>query len=72
MFHGNGYDWETVYYMPLWLRRATWNLINEYNKQQQEKAEGEQNALKATKGNEIAKPNIAPQPTYTTKSPNKP
>jgi hypothetical protein len=58
--------------MPLWLRRATWNLINEYNRQQQEKAEGEQNALKATKNNEIAKPNITPQPTYTTKSPKKP
>jgi hypothetical protein len=30
-FHGQGgYDWNTVYNMPIWLRRFTFNKINEY------------------------------------------
>lgn len=41
VFHGNGgYDWETVYNMPIWLRRFTFNKLKEYhekqNKQQNE------------------------------------
>lgn len=31
VFHGNGgYDWNTVYNMPIWLRNYTFNLLNEY------------------------------------------
>lgn len=35
VFHGQGgYDWETIYNMPIWLRRFTFNKIKEfYNKQ---------------------------------------
>lgn len=41
VFHGQGgYDWETVYNMPVWLRRFTFNKIKEYydsqNKQNNE------------------------------------
>lgn len=31
VFHGNGgYDWSTVYNMPIWLRNYTFNLLNDY------------------------------------------
>jgi len=34
-FHGQGgYDWHTVYNMPIWLRKFTFNEINNYYKQQ--------------------------------------
>jgi hypothetical protein len=30
--HGNGgYDWPTVYHMPIWLRTLTFNLLKEQN-----------------------------------------
>jgi hypothetical protein len=39
-FHGQGgYDWNTVYNMPIWLRRFTFNQIQQYNKNQQEQIE---------------------------------
>lgn len=70
VFHGNGgYDWETVYNMPLWLRKTTFNLMNEYFEKQNEEAEKQQKSLKPNK-NEIAKPNL-PNPTYTSKAPRK-
>ena len=76
VFHGNGgYDWETVYNMPLWLRRFTFNKLKEYYDKQAEEAEKQQNQLK-NKGNtgEISKPNITPSkqtPTYSYKAPKK-
>lgn len=34
-FHGQGgYDWNTVYNMPVWLRMFTFNKIREYNENQ--------------------------------------
>lgn len=34
-FHGQGgYDWETVYNMPVWLRMFTFNKIKEYYENQ--------------------------------------
>ena len=57
--------------MPLWLRRTTFNLMNEYFEKQNEEAEKQQRSLKGNK-NELARPNIAPDPTYTTtKAPRK-
>ena len=39
VFHGQGgYDWDTVYNMPLWLRRFTFNEIRTYYEQQNESA----------------------------------
>ena len=55
--------------MPLWLRRTTFNLMNEYFEKQNEEAEKQQKSLKPNK-NEIAKPNL-PNPTYTAKAPRK-
>lgn len=43
-FHGQGgYDWETVYNMPIWLRKFTFNQIQQYHVKQNEemkKAQG--------------------------------
>jgi hypothetical protein len=36
VFHGQGgYDWETVYNMPLWLRRFTYNKLYEHYQQKE-------------------------------------
>jgi len=72
VFHGNGgYDWDTVYNMPLWLRRTTFNLMKEYYEKQDEEIENQQKMLKNKTGSskDIARPNIAP--TYTAKVPKK-
>ena len=37
VFHGQGgYDWNTVYNMPLWLRKFTFNEIKKYHEKQNE------------------------------------
>ena len=55
--------------MPLWLRRTTFNLMKEYYDKQNEEVEKQNNKLKNK--SELARPNIAPQPTYTAKAPKK-
>ena len=55
--------------MPLWLRRTTFNLMNEYYEKQNEEQEKQSRLLNNKGRNEIARPNIAPTtPTYTTKA----
>jgi hypothetical protein len=56
IFHGNGgYDWETVYNMPVWLRRFTFNKLREYyenqNKQQNEDLASQSQKIKEGKVN---------------------
>ena len=73
VFNGQGgYDWNTVYNMPLWLRRFTFETLREHYEKQKEESDKQQNMLK-NKGKSDAKgPNIAPkQPTYTAKAPKK-
>jgi hypothetical protein len=48
--------------MPLWLRKITFNLINEYYQKQNEEITKQQDMLKSKK--DISKPNISP--TYQT------
>ena len=37
VFHGNGgYDWHTVYNMPIWLRRFTFNEIRKHFEEENE------------------------------------
>lgn len=41
VFHGKGgYDWPTVYHMPIWLRKFTFHRINEFYKDEASAAEG--------------------------------
>ena len=66
MFFGKGgYDWNTVYNMPIWLRNYTLKLLKEYYKQQQDS----KSTLKDP--SEIFKPKIKSkpkEPDYVTKS----
>ena len=74
VFNSNGgYDWETVYNMPTWLRRFTFETLREhYDKIAEEKNKVE-NLLQNQNSKELSRPAIAPkQPTYTTnKAPKK-
>ena len=56
--------------MPLWLRRTTFNLLNEHFTKQNEAVEKQQSTLTNKSKNEIARPNVA-TPTYTSKAPKK-
>tara|TARA_R110000824_G_scaffold61947_1_gene164371 strand:- start:1863 stop:2177 length:315 start_codon:yes stop_codon:yes gene_type:complete len=48
VFHGKGgYDWETIYNMPIWLRRFTFNKINEFYKEENNQIEKTQNGGKS-------------------------
>ena len=41
LFHGKGgYDYDTVYNMPIWLRKFTFNEIKKYYDEEKEAAEG--------------------------------
>ena len=75
VFHGKGgYDWETIYNMPIWLRKFTFNKIKSYydgvdKSQKKANSKGTDIDLNSSKT-----PNIPPQafkppsaPTYVTK-----
>ena len=48
VYHGNGgFDWDTVYHMPIWLRRFTYNRIASYVKDQND---AQQNSSQQTAG----------------------
>jgi len=69
VFHGNGYDWHTIYNMPIWLRNFTFKKLEEYFKKQEEAQNKANNQLKNSK--EIARPNINPANVYNTSVPTK-
>jgi hypothetical protein len=73
VFNGQGgYDWNTVYNMPLWLRRFTYETLREHYEKQKGEDEKQTNMLKNKSNKDIPRPNIAPkQPTYTAKAPKK-
>lgn len=73
VFNGQGgYSWETVYNMPIWLRRFTFETLHEYYKKQKESTENQQSMLKNKSDKNIPRPDIAPKkPTYTAKAPKK-
>jgi hypothetical protein len=63
VFHGNGgYDWHTVYNMPIWLRKFTYNKIREHFQQINEESTPEPTKPKQ----QIARPNI--KPNYSAKA----
>ena len=69
LFHGQGgYDYETVYNMPLWLRRFTYNKLTEfYDKKNAPPDTVEQSikTLKAAGATNSTKVNV---PSYVTKA----
>ena len=43
-FHGQGgYDWNTIYNMPIWLRKFTFNKLQEHYRNEKEQIETSQN-----------------------------
>lgn len=54
-FGQGGYDWPTIYNMPIWLRKFTYSKIADYNKKQSEAAQsgrkGNKTALMDSEGN---------------------
>ena len=70
MFHGKGgYDWHTIYNMPIWLRNFTFKKLQEYFKKEQEAYDKQNNTLKNS--GEILRPNINPSNVYNTSIPRK-
>jgi len=71
VYHGNGgYDWYTVYNMPIWLRTFTYNKMKEFLERQQDEQE---KARKQSQGiQELNQSNqqITP-PDYIAKAPRK-
>jgi len=71
VFHGNGgYDWHTLYNMPIWLRNFTFKKIEEYYEKQNEANDKQNNMLK-NNSKEIARPNINPANVYNASVPTK-
>ena len=69
VFHGGGgYDWHTIYEMPIWLRTFTFNSLKEHYDKIQEQKENQQNVMvnKQPSSKNLARPNIAPKSAYTT------
>ena len=73
VFHGKGgYDWDTVYNMPLWLRKITFNLMKEYYEKEAEEHNKQKNMLNNKGKSEISRPNINPTtPNYIARAPKK-
>ena len=50
VFHGKGgYDWDTVYNMPIWLRKFTFHQIQSFYKKEEEEIKKSQNQQKNIK-----------------------
>lgn len=72
VFHSKGgYDWNTVYNMPIWLRTFTFNKLKEWYDKEQEQIEKQNNQLTNKSGKEIARPDIPQTNTYNAKVPKK-
>jgi hypothetical protein len=69
IFHGNGgYDWHTVYNMPIWLRNFTFNKLKEHYspKDQDDVVSKSQSTMRTAQSDGIVpKINV---PTYVTKA----
>lgn len=70
VFHGQGgYDWETVYNMPVWLRKFTFDQINTFysKKQQQQQEQQSKNPNQKTvidSTGKVKAPEFLKAPTY--------
>jgi len=68
VLHGKGgYDYSTVYNMPLWLRNFTFNKLKEYYNDQQPK-NGDDSWTQGSVREEASKNKTIQVPTYVTKA----
>lgn len=71
VFHGQGgYDWGTIYDMPIWLRNFTFKKLEEYYDKQNEAQNKANNQLK-NDPKQISRPNINPSNVYNASVPTK-
>jgi hypothetical protein len=75
IFHGGGgYDFETVYNMPIWLRKFTFHQIKEYKEAESEainkSTKSNTNTTKINPGEKIpdSVKSLVNKPSYSTKS----
>ena len=72
VFHGKGgYDWHTIYNMPIWLRNFTFNKIKQFYDNEKETIQNDTPKVpEALKNGKISPPNFKPNPTptYTAKT----
>ena len=70
IFHGNGgYDWYTVYTMPIWLRNFTYKKLEEHYKKIEDQQNKQTNTLK--NDSKIHRPDINPSNVYNSSMPTK-
>jgi len=70
VFHGKGgYDWHTIYNMPIWLRNFTFKKIEEHYKKEQEAYNKKTNTL--NNNSKIERPDINPSNVYNSSMPTK-
>lgn len=68
VYHGNGgYDWFTIYNMPIWLRKFTFHEIDQYNKDQNKKIKEAQSKGK-NKKSMVDSSGQVNRPTFKNKS----
>lgn len=75
VFHGKGgYDWDTIYHMPIWLRKFTFSIIKEFYEEETRQIKEAKNPKGKGKTTNIlgkdGKLNI-PNPTQPSLSPKK-
>lgn len=72
VFHGNGgYDWDTIYNMPIWLRKFTFNKLKEwYEKENSQEQDDiiEQSIKNMKSAGSTAKSSKIQPPPYVTKA----
>jgi len=70
VFHGKGgYDWHTLYNMPIWLRNFTFKKIEEHYKKEQEAYNKKTNTL--NNNSKIERPDVNPSNVYNSSMPTK-
>ena len=70
VFHGKGgYDWNTIYNMPVWLRKFTFNEIKQFYQEEKEAYENTTSSSKTTAVDSSGKINA---PAFTQASKNTP
>ena len=67
-FGKGGYDWHTIYNMPMWLRNLTFNLINNHFKEQNNQNKAEESWVNGTFKQAAQERKKTSPPTYITKA----
>ena len=65
VFHGKGgYDWATVYNMPIWLRKFTFSRIDEFYKKEDETVENKNQQTLVDSSGKITPPQFQKKSSY--------